>query len=357
MNIKLSDNIRAFRKARSLTQEQLAEALDVTVGAVYKWEAGLSTPDIQLIVELADLFDTSVDVLLGYEVKDNKQAAAIGRLKEYLHSKDERGLAEAERALLRYPNSFDVVHQSATLYYLFGLMPCDERLLRRAIELMERSLLLLGQNTDPEISELTIHIDMASAWASLGEDETALEMLKKDNPRGINNDLIGLRLAGACDRPGEAVAYLSSALVDHLTSLVRVFMGYINVYFKGDDFAAGRDLLRLALDFFAGFKEAGRGNLLDKPCVELYVSLAYAELELGAPDEACRDLRAAKALAADFDRAPDYTADSLRYVSTGKSRVAFDDLGESAVDCLRNAVQAMDSQALAALWEEVDHEG
>lgn len=42
MNIKLADNIRAFRKARSLTQEQLAEALGVTVGAVYKWEAGSS---------------------------------------------------------------------------------------------------------------------------------------------------------------------------------------------------------------------------------------------------------------------------------------------------------------------------
>ena len=67
MEMKLAENIRAFRKERSLTQEQLAEVLGVTTGAVHKWEAKLSIPDLELIVEMADFFDTSVDVLLGYE--------------------------------------------------------------------------------------------------------------------------------------------------------------------------------------------------------------------------------------------------------------------------------------------------
>ena len=39
MENKLAENIRTFRKQRALTQEQLAEVLGVTVGAVYKWEA------------------------------------------------------------------------------------------------------------------------------------------------------------------------------------------------------------------------------------------------------------------------------------------------------------------------------
>ena len=37
MEIRLAENIRAFRKQKQLTQEQLAEVLGVTVGAVYKW--------------------------------------------------------------------------------------------------------------------------------------------------------------------------------------------------------------------------------------------------------------------------------------------------------------------------------
>lgn len=47
MAIRPAERIRTLRKARNLTQEQLAEVLGVTVGAVYKWEAGLSTPELR----------------------------------------------------------------------------------------------------------------------------------------------------------------------------------------------------------------------------------------------------------------------------------------------------------------------
>ena len=83
MQIRLAENIRALRRQHRFTQEQLAESLGVTPGAVYKWEAGLSQPELAIIVELSDLFDTSVDVLLGYEMKgqppsdDGRPSAAI----------------------------------------------------------------------------------------------------------------------------------------------------------------------------------------------------------------------------------------------------------------------------------------
>lgn len=40
MQIRLAENIRALRRQHRFTQEQLAESLGVTPGAVYKWEAG-----------------------------------------------------------------------------------------------------------------------------------------------------------------------------------------------------------------------------------------------------------------------------------------------------------------------------
>ncbi|MBR5048118.1 MAG: helix-turn-helix transcriptional regulator, partial [Erysipelotrichaceae bacterium] len=72
MKLMLSENIRKFRKQRGMTQEKLAEALGVTVGAVYKWESGLSQPELSMLVDIADFFDTSVDVLLGCRMKDNR---------------------------------------------------------------------------------------------------------------------------------------------------------------------------------------------------------------------------------------------------------------------------------------------
>lgn len=42
MQIRLAENVRALRRQHRFTQEQLAESLGVTPGAVYKWEAGVS---------------------------------------------------------------------------------------------------------------------------------------------------------------------------------------------------------------------------------------------------------------------------------------------------------------------------
>ena len=109
MQIRLAENIRALRRQHRFTQEQLAESLGVTPGAVYKWEAGLSQPELAIIVELSDLFDTSVDVLLGYEMKDNRRQTTADRLRRYQTEKDRTGLAEAEKALQKYPNDFEIV--------------------------------------------------------------------------------------------------------------------------------------------------------------------------------------------------------------------------------------------------------
>lgn len=146
MENKLAENIRTFRKQRALTQEQLAEVLGVTVGAVYKWEARLSQPELSTIMELADFFDTSVDVLLGYELKDNRLRTTAARLKKYQSDKDEAGLAEAEKALKKYPNSFEIVFNAAGLFSVFGTERGEKRLMRRALELLEKSRQLIAQN-------------------------------------------------------------------------------------------------------------------------------------------------------------------------------------------------------------------
>ena len=128
MTNKLAENIRTFRKARSLTQEQLAEVLGVTTGAVYKWEARLSQPELGMLMELADFFDTSVDVLLGYEMKDNRRQTTADRLRRYQTEKDRTGLAEAEKALQKYPNDFEIVESDRDVAHAAA----DRRSLRPA---------------------------------------------------------------------------------------------------------------------------------------------------------------------------------------------------------------------------------
>ena len=63
--IKLSENIANLRKEKSITQEQLASALNVTNQAVSKWELGKCYPDIELLPDIADFFGVSIDGLIG----------------------------------------------------------------------------------------------------------------------------------------------------------------------------------------------------------------------------------------------------------------------------------------------------
>lgn len=66
MNISIGTNIKKYRAAKNITQEQLAESLGVSCAAVSKWERNETYPDITLIFPLAHYFDVSVDDLMGY---------------------------------------------------------------------------------------------------------------------------------------------------------------------------------------------------------------------------------------------------------------------------------------------------
>ena len=63
--MSLSQNIKRFRTARNLTQEQLAEALGVSAQAVSKWETSETYPDGTLLVPLAQKLGVSLDELFG----------------------------------------------------------------------------------------------------------------------------------------------------------------------------------------------------------------------------------------------------------------------------------------------------
>ncbi len=64
---KIGDNIRLLRKAKGVTQEELAEAVHVSFQAVSKWENG-GAPDIDMLPVLASFFGVSIDELMGFKL-------------------------------------------------------------------------------------------------------------------------------------------------------------------------------------------------------------------------------------------------------------------------------------------------
>lgn len=65
------DNLVQLRKMKHLSQEDVAEKLDVTRQSVAKWEAGDTVPDLDKCRVLAELFGVSLDDLANYEPENN----------------------------------------------------------------------------------------------------------------------------------------------------------------------------------------------------------------------------------------------------------------------------------------------
>lgn len=83
--LKINEQIAFLRKQKGLTQEELANALGVTNQAVSKWESAQCCPDIQLLPTIAEMFDVSVDELLGYKATSTT-ADIILELRERIDS-------------------------------------------------------------------------------------------------------------------------------------------------------------------------------------------------------------------------------------------------------------------------------
>ena len=117
MEIRLGEQIRGLRKEAGLTQEQLAEALGVSVSAVHKWESGKANPELEMLVSIAAFFEVSVDVLLAYRWKSGGIEDTAERVRQLILEKHfEDAVAEAEKAMKKFPNNFEIVHQGAMAY-------------------------------------------------------------------------------------------------------------------------------------------------------------------------------------------------------------------------------------------------
>ena len=80
---KISNLIKTKRKEACLTQEELAQKINVTEKAISRWETGRGTPDISLLVLLAEELDISVSELLKGK-EDKKEDKNIKEIVNYI---------------------------------------------------------------------------------------------------------------------------------------------------------------------------------------------------------------------------------------------------------------------------------
>lgn len=62
-------NVRSLRKAKRMTQKELARKIDLTDATISKWEDGLINPGLTHVIKLCQLLNVDLDALLGLEKK------------------------------------------------------------------------------------------------------------------------------------------------------------------------------------------------------------------------------------------------------------------------------------------------
>lgn len=358
MKILLAENIIKYRKENKMTQEMLADKLGVTFASVSKWERGLATPDLSLIVEMASLFQISVDALIGYDIEENTIEKMLEEGAKYIFEKRyEKTIELCKSALLKYPNNFKVVSSAASAYYLAGLELTNKEYLNEAIKLLERTITLLNQNDDPEVNEIVIQGYIADCYIFINETKKGTDILKKNNVKGVFDAQIAYSLT---ETPGfdlkDASPYIDRSMTTSISSLTYTIIALVNYNKEIKAYNKIIDILSWFYNLLESLKiKQDVVSVNDKYYAFGFALCAEASLLKGSDDEAIKYLKLAYEKAKIFDANPTYKLNNFKYIINREDFFAVDPLGKTANESVERIINRNDK--LKLMWNNIIKEG
>ena len=164
----LGENLKKYRILKNLTQEDIAQSLNITSQSVSKWERGESYPAITFLPALANILETSIDLLIGMDViRAAKTRYHIHETATEFQRKGEYQAAERiyRDALLIYPNKPGMMMGLAEVLALQGKS-------EEAVELIERGFPLSSN----EKQKSTMRAVLCFLYLKCGRKEKAASL-------------------------------------------------------------------------------------------------------------------------------------------------------------------------------------
>lgn len=177
----VGSTIRELRKNKNLTQEELAEAINVTPQAISKWENNIGLPDISQIIPLATFFGVSTDIILG--IAENNRNKEIT---EILNACNDRKLKKddinswllIQEAIKKYPSNLDLLQESIeygiALSYK-GNYCYNEEYAERIYKETTRQAELIIKYSSNATNILRAHMIMVMLHSSFGDAKSAVK--------------------------------------------------------------------------------------------------------------------------------------------------------------------------------------
>ena len=316
MEHHLAENIRKYRKERGMTQEALAEKLNLTIGTISKWERGSSEPELSYLMQLAQIFHVSLDALLGFSIRSSNIDVLVEKIEKLINAHEfDEAKKECEAALLIYPNNFKVVYAVGFAYNLTGIITNDEDALRNAIRHLKHSLDLISQNTDPQISSIEIQNTIANCYLSLKETRKGIDELKKNNVCGINDADIAVSLIGTLKQDQEGMQYARKAFGQHGVKLISVLFSIMAYYINEKKPVEGIQAANWLIGYLRSLKiDPAKNAFVDKYIAFSLLFIAiYRDIE-GDRKLAQKEIQNAVHHAEVFDEEPCFDTRNIIYI-------------------------------------------
>lgn len=287
--INLGHILTALRRKRGITQEELAAHLEVSKGAVSKWETGASLPDITLLPRLASYFAVSIDDLIGYEPQMEK--AEIRKLycrltKEFSIHPFEKVYLQCCTIAKKYYSCYPLLFQMASLLVNHSMLASDpgqsEHVTKQALEWFHR---VRTEADDPNLQKQALQME-AFCLLSLHRPDEVLELLP---PGELQIGPAEPLLAMAFEMTGqhqEARKILQAGIYSEILALLNMLSSYMNLCLENPvqfEETCHR-FLKLADTF--RMESLHPGTLLG-----VYITMAQGWMTLGNPDRSLDALK------------------------------------------------------------------
>ena len=266
-------NLKALRAAKGMTQEQVAEKLNVSSQAVSRWECGTGTPDIMLLPEIARLYCVTVDDLYKEKtVAYENYAQRLSSLYEYTRKPEDFFQAEQEFKKLMNSGSYsmDDIRTYGVIHH-FMMNYCKDK----ALEMFDRIL-----NAPEEKTEFTYSKTKAQKFALLTQIGRGKEVVDEQITlleNGCRDSMeYALLLLALCQQEKYEEAYI------WFEKSIALFPEDWTILVHGGDIceSLGR--------YEEAFRYWDKAIALDKTYPDPLYSKAFCYEKLGKKEQACK---------------------------------------------------------------------
>lgn len=284
--LNIGEKIKTLRKAQDVTQEKLADYLNISSQAVSKWENGLALPDVTLIPALSNFFGVSADYLLGIDTENTDKViedvlVEVFRLKHIAKAKE--GIALIEKTLRSYPNNHKLLAEWVELKVHTFEPNCEKKEWLKQIE--DKANIVLHDSNDDYI-RYKAKLALTLAYSFCGERVKAEKLCDTFPEEAYSRtDMYSMTA-----RPQERVKYKRNCIGCDLKKLLMDILSIAKHYYCFADPKDAIPVCDIALNII---DSVGNEGFLIVLCAEAYSDLANAYAKLKDKDSFMLNVRSA----------------------------------------------------------------